>query len=306
MSPRGSRISHITGTASRGGSVGTVLKALLQQRHLQTVTVFNREYDRFAKRLDPELVGCGPKKAQFYRWLAGGLTTLPYPHHRRILHAMFPDWSIDELFEQYSGPINALVPQIPPSQMAAKAGCRSDVADIEAVFPNRMEFLRALPPQELFKEARRIDMVGLSLNLLCQQCSDADILRLVQSGAHLRCLFLEPSGTYIRLREREEGHPSGVLTSLTDLNMRTLRRLRVRVPDSATGSIALRTYDAPLRYNITIVDTNVCVMQPYLPTARGIDSPAFVARKSGMPGIFDTFAAVFESMWADAREESSE
>ncbi|GAB0108533.1 hypothetical protein JMUB6875_75540 [Nocardia sp. JMUB6875] len=283
--------------------MGTVLKALLQQRHLQTLSAFNREYDRLARKIDPELVGCGPKKAQFYRWLAGGLASLPYPHHRRILQAMFPDKSIAELFEQSVGSTDALTRAISRSWDASAPSSRRDTADIEAVYPNRMAFLRDLPPQELFRDARRIDMAGLSLNLLCQQCSDSDILDLLRSGTRIRCLFLDPKGANIGLRELEEGHPTGVLASLTDLNIRALHRVRSRVADGAPGSIAVRVYDSPIRYNITIVDAKVCVMQPYLPTARGIDSPTFVARRSVRPGIFDTFSGVFETMWADAREE---
>ncbi|WP_368858166.1 DUF5919 domain-containing protein [Nocardia noduli] len=72
------------------------------------------------------------------------------------------------------------------------------------------------------------------------------------------------------------------------------------------GTIEIRTYDAPVRFNITIVDSDLCVMQPYLPQARGVESPTFVARRSNEAGIFETFATVFESMWADGRERASE
>ncbi|MEU7768581.1 DUF5919 domain-containing protein [Nocardia sp. NPDC049190] len=117
-----------------------------------------------------------------------------------------------------------------------------------------------------------------------------------------RCLFLDPTGTYIGQREAEEGHTTGVLSSLTDLNIRGLQRVQRRVRDDALGAIQIRTCDAPVRFNITIVDEELCVMQPYLPQARGVESPTFVARKSNTDGIFNTFATVFESMWNDGRE----
>ncbi|WP_228566733.1 DUF5919 domain-containing protein [Nocardia sp. SYP-A9097] len=270
---------------------------------MQTVSSFNREYDRLARHVDPELVGCGPKKAQFYRWLAGDLSGLPYPHHCRILQAMFPEWSIGELFDQHSERIGAPAHRISgPESRAGIDAEQHQVAGVEAVYLSRMDFLRALPPQELFRDVQRIDMAGLSLNLLCQQCSDTDILALVRAGTHIRCLFLDPDGVHIRHRESEEGHAAGVLRSLTDLNIRTLAGIRARLPGEAAGSISIRIYDAPVRYNITLVDSGICVVQPYLPTARGVDSPTFVARRSDRRGLFDTFAEVFETMWMNAQD----
>ncbi|WP_218003932.1 DUF5919 domain-containing protein [Nocardia pneumoniae] len=279
--------------------MGTVLKALLQQRHLQTVSAFNREYDRIARRSEPELVGAGPKKAQFYRWLSGNVTSLPYPHHRRILEAMFPGWAADELFDDCENPSD-----IQLTRQAQTAAAPSDrlMSDVEAVFANRTDFLHAMPPRKLFENSRRIDMAGLSLNLLCQQYSDTDLMKLLESGATLRCLFLNPKGTHIRVREAEEGHAPGVLSSLTELNMQCLIRVQKRYATQQAESIQIRTYDETVRFNITIVDSAVCIVQPYLPRARGVESPTLVARKSDSPGLFDTFSEVFETMWSSARE----
>jgi hypothetical protein len=47
---------------------GTVLKALLRERHLQEHQAFCREYDRVARRVDPGLQHSYPSKATFYRW----------------------------------------------------------------------------------------------------------------------------------------------------------------------------------------------------------------------------------------------
>ena len=77
---------------------GTVLKALLRERHLQEHQAFCREYDRVARRVDPGLQHSYPSKATFYRWLSGGLRKLPYPGHCRVLEAMLPGWSVEELF----------------------------------------------------------------------------------------------------------------------------------------------------------------------------------------------------------------
>ncbi|MFI6776338.1 DUF5919 domain-containing protein [Nocardia sp. NPDC050412] len=278
----------------------TVLKALLQQRHLQTVAAFNREYDRVAEKIDRDLVGYGPKRAQFYRWLSGDISGHPYPDHCRILQMMFPDWTIAELFEQYSGSPDDLRRTKQP--VSRPISGEPELAGIEAVFSNRLEFLRAMPPQELLKTAQTIDMAGLSLNMLCQQYSDSEILRLLENGSVIRCLFLDPNGNSIRSREIEEGHPAGLLVNLTDTNIRTLERVRKRIASDARGSLQIRTYDQPIRFNITIIDSTVCVMQPYLPLVRGVESPTFVARKSEESGILEIFTEVFESMWLGAKE----
>ncbi|MFE3000595.1 hypothetical protein ACFXG4_37035 [Nocardia sp. NPDC059246] len=77
---------------------GTELRALLKKRHWQTHSTFLREYDKAAKRLDPDLVGRGPLKAQFYRWLSGEIKSLPFPDHCRVLEEMLPGYTVDELF----------------------------------------------------------------------------------------------------------------------------------------------------------------------------------------------------------------
>ncbi|MFJ9365198.1 hypothetical protein ACIRRA_12360 [Nocardia sp. NPDC101769] len=77
---------------------GTELRALLRKRHWQTHSTFLREYDKAAARIDPDLVGRGPLKAQFYRWLTGEIKSLPFPDHCRVLEEMLPGYTVDELF----------------------------------------------------------------------------------------------------------------------------------------------------------------------------------------------------------------
>jgi hypothetical protein len=79
------------------------LKAVLRQKHLQTHSAFCREYDRVARKIDPELAGTWPSRAQFHRWLSGELKGLPYPHHCRVLEKMCPGWTAEQLFEPGEG-----------------------------------------------------------------------------------------------------------------------------------------------------------------------------------------------------------
>lgn len=93
-----------------------LLKALLQQRHMQTHSAFCREYDKVAADVDRTLKGGWPSRAQFYRWLSGDLIGLPYADHCRILEKMFPGWKVDQLFQVHDGGIE-FVPEPPTPQI---------------------------------------------------------------------------------------------------------------------------------------------------------------------------------------------
>ena len=89
----------------------------------------------------------------------------------------------------------------------------------------RAAFSAAMPPEALFDGAREIRAVGLSLNYICQQLADQRTRELIEAGATMQCLFLDPSSDAMRAREAEEGHVHGHLATLTELNIGTLTRL---------------------------------------------------------------------------------
>lgn len=282
-------------------AVGTILKALLRERHLQEHQAFCREYDRVARRVDPELQRSYPSKATFYRWLSGDLRKLPYPGHCRILEAMLPGWSAEELFRSLS-PGEA--PSLDRSQgttghaVTNASATPTPLGDLVAVFVSRSEFTHRVPPDELLNEAKDIRAVGLSLNLLCQHFGDRRLRSLLDAGCNLRCLFLDPHGDAIKAREQEEGYSAGLLSSLTVFNLQVLERLRLQLSDDAQSRLQIHMYDEPVRFNIIIVDRRACIAQPYLPAVRGIDSPTFVIeRRDGEPGLFGVFEQVVDTLW---------
>lgn len=285
-----------------------LLKALLKQRHLQTHRAFCREYNKVAAKIDKNLVDTYPSKAQFYRWLSAELVGLPYADHCHILESMFPDWTAEQLFEPYEGGIE-FVPE-PPQRPASRQAptltpvtnpVTAAVGGITAAYASRSDFTHNVPPSELFDGAKLIRMVGLSLNMLCQQYTDTALLALLEAGTEVQCLFLDPAGHHITAREEEEGHAPGTLSTLGEINMRTLRRVITKLSTAAQGNLRIRTYDEVPRFNITIIDDTRCVVQPYLPDARGVESPTLVVDKQPN-GVFDTFAQVFTSMWERAKE----
>jgi hypothetical protein len=159
-----------------------------------------------------------------------------------------------------------------------------------------------MPLHTLFEGAEEICAVGLSLNLLCQQYSGSRLYDIVRRGAKIRCAFLDPHGKGTKDREAEEGYPSGHLSTLTQLNMDVVLKIRDQLPDSAKERMAVVVYDQTIRYNVVIIDSRTCIMQPYMPDARGVDSPTFVIeRQPGGGGLFDTFSEFFESRWRSGR-----
>lgn len=283
----------------------TILKALLRERHLQEHQAFCREYDRVARQVDPGLQHGYPSKATFYRWLSGDLRTLPYPGHCRILEAMLPGWPAEELFK--SRPRDEITILV-RSQKSANNGTvitstnDAQFVDLAAVFVSRSEFAHRFPPDKILNEANDIIAVGLSLNLLCQHFGDRRLRSLLDAGGSLRCLFLDPHGDAIKAREQEEGYDPGLLSSLTVFNLQVLERLRLQLTDDTRDRLQVHVYDEPVRFNITIVDRRTCIVQPYLPVARGVDSPTFVIeRRDEDSGLFGIFEQVVNSLWDRSR-----
>ena len=101
---------------------------------------------------------------------------------------------------------------------------------------------------------------------------------------------------YIKRCDQEEGHDAGLLATLTDLNIQAMRQARGKLTANAQDNLRIRTYDETVRFTITIIDERVCVVQPYLPDARGVESPTIVTEKQNGPGPYDTFEQVFDSM----------
>jgi transcriptional regulator with XRE-family HTH domain len=171
--------------------------------------------------------------------------------------------------------------------------------DVSAAFATRSEAQASVPLVRFLARAERVDALGLSLNAVCQEVSDVTLLELIENGLHLRCLFLDPDGVNTKAREIEEGLPAGQLAALTRTNMHALARVRPRLSPEAQSRLEVRTYDNPVRYNLTIADETTAIVQMYLPGARGLDSPTLLieARDDEPHGLLDIFARAFADTW---------
>jgi Domain of unknown function (DUF5919) len=298
-------------TQRNGGTLTgqpTLLAVLLESKGLHRYGTFRAAYDKAARAVDRNLSGTAPSRAQFHRWVTGNLRSLPYPDHCRVLEHLLTGYAAVQLFEPCPdngvpapARLAARTTQA-TSQSGAKHDC-ADLADLAAVFASRSDFAAKVQAAELFDGASRIRAAGLSLNLICQQLPDQQLRRMLTDGTHLTCLFLDPEGEAIKAREREEEYPEGFLSGLNSLNIQVMARHRDRLPTEVRDRMQLRVYDETVRFNIVLVDEQVCVVQPYLPQARGVDSPTLlIRRQSASGGLYPIFEQVYEAIAERSRE----
>ncbi len=191
-------------------------------------------------------------------------------------------------------------------------------ADVVGVHPDRVRLQRSLPAEDLFGGARRIDAVGIGLNLLVQNYSGRRLARLADTGCRIRLLFLNPASSAVRRRERELGLKRGELSRAVETNILHMRRVRSKVRDA--NAFRIHVFDETPRFTAYLVDGDgpdgLAVVQPYLRRARGMESPVLVLRGGGRTllqdrppgslddGLFSTYREEFESVWTDARPVS--
>ena len=73
--------------------------------------------------------------------------------------------------------------------------------------------------------------------------------------------------------------------------------MRDRLPCDARDRIRIAVYDETIRFYIILVDDRTCVVQPYLPHARGIDGPTLLLQRSdAADGLYPVFEQVYESL----------
>ncbi len=104
-----------------------MLKLLLREKHWQNYSTFCAEYDKAARRIDADLAGRYPSRAQLHRWLTGAVRSLPFADHCRVLEEMFPGWTAEQLFQPTAGERPLTAPGgavIPPASVVLSTGLR--------------------------------------------------------------------------------------------------------------------------------------------------------------------------------------
>ncbi|MEV0391974.1 DUF5919 domain-containing protein [Polymorphospora rubra] len=188
----------------------------------------------------------------------------------------------------------------PPNATPRLTGTAKDAI---AAFTSRSEFGARYPTHRIFDGADTIRAAGISLNLLCQQYADNRLLNLIQRGATVHCLFLDPAGKAIEILEREDGFAAGQLSALTEINIQNiLVRIRSRLPDDIRERLQVAIYDETPRANLLFVGAEVCIVQHYLPQMRGIDSPTLLVDRQHSGGeLYGVYDQMFKSLWERGR-----
>ena len=120
------------------------------------------------------------------------------------------------------------------------------------VHPDRVRLQRQLPAEDLFGGARRLDAIGIGLNLLVQNFSGRRLVRLAESGCRVRLLFLNPASSAVKRRERELGLKKGELSRSVEMNILHMRRVRSRLRDP--GAFEIQVFDETPRFTAYLVD----------------------------------------------------
>ncbi|MEV6998137.1 SAV2148 family HEPN domain-containing protein [Streptomyces sp. NPDC093982] len=188
-------------------------------------------------------------------------------------------------------------------------------ADVVAVHSDRVRLLRQFPAEDIFGGARRLDAIGIGLNLLVQNFSGRRLVRLAESGCRVRLLFLNPASSAVKRRERELGIKRGELSRAVEMNILHMRRVRSRLRDP--GAFEIQVFDETPRFTAYLVDGDgsdgIAVVQTYLRRMRGLEAPVLVLRNGSRlvksdeideGGLFPTYREEFELMWADSRPVS--
>ncbi|MFE9661260.1 MULTISPECIES: SAV2148 family HEPN domain-containing protein [unclassified Streptomyces] len=188
-------------------------------------------------------------------------------------------------------------------------------ADVVAVHSDRVRLLRRFPAEDIFGGARRLDAIGIGLNLLVQNFSGRRLVRLAESGCRVRLLFLNPASSAIKRRERELGLKRGELSRSVEMNILHMRRVRSRLRDP--GAFEIQVFDETPRFTSYLVNGDgadgVGVVQSYLRRARGMEAPVLVLRGGGRllkpdesdeGSLFETYREEFDLAWTDSRPVS--
>ncbi|WP_424211231.1 SAV2148 family HEPN domain-containing protein [Streptomyces sp. BI20] len=190
-------------------------------------------------------------------------------------------------------------------------------ADVISVHPDRVRLQRQLPAEDLFGGARRLDAIGIGLNLLVQNYSGRRLVRLADAGCTVRLLFLNPASSAVKRRERELGMRKGELSRSVEMNILHMRRVRAGLRDPS--AFRIHVFDETPRFTAYLVEggsSGIAVVQSYLRRARGMEAPVLVLRgrdrggrertaeAGGDYGLFPTYREEFESVWEDSRPVS--
>jgi hypothetical protein len=263
------------GSRATVGGESTLLKALLRQRHWQKHSTFIKEWDKVAKSIDPQLVGSWPRHAQFYRWLRGELRELPYPDACRVLEAMFPQYTVVQLFDPPASDTMAITSSRYDNSASEVTRLRD--AGISDLWPRTNSDVLDDLVNRVDRAREEITVFGLTRNFYAKD----DMLPLFEERANdipVTFYTMDPNCESRRDRYRLEPveaamedpgrYTREVLRPLFDASKRV-------VPTTPTAGMRLYMYNFPCSFAIERIDRS-CRIMLYGHGKRGTEGPMFV------------------------------
>jgi transcriptional regulator with XRE-family HTH domain len=167
--------------------------------------------------------------------------------------------------------------------------------ELQHIYRNRTEFSSEISYPGIFEDAHEILAVGISLNAIAMSYSQEKVVKsILEKKSTITLCFLDPNGVHCVEREREENHPPGRLSLLTQLNIANMETIKNNIskidPDDAER-LKIMIYDLPPRFNIYVVDNTYITVQTYA-YGRGEDTPTFVLRRHSNNGLFDYYVSI--------------
>lgn len=270
-----------------------LLKVLLKQRHIQGYRAFTKEYDKAAGKVDPELAGSGPSRAQYFRWLSGTMVGLPYPHHLRVLEQMFPDWQAGQLFEPYSESIGFV--SKPATQTRPKPAVdQSD--EIVRIYPTRASVPYAVWNELIHSATKRVDVLVFSGQFLVEQYDVLPVIRAkVRQGVKFRFLVGNEQSPAVVQRAVEEGTTGGL-----EGRIQMMRRYLRGIAD--LPGVDIRNHGTILYNSIYRFDDQALVNGHAYGALAG-ESPVLHLRRTDDGPMWRHYMDSYERVWQLADEE---
>lgn len=223
-----------------------------------------------------EQIGVDPKTVE--RWITRGRT--PYARHRVRVAEVLGER------ESYLWPESI-------SQDRADRASRSELVEL---FPRRAmvhpdEYRRLFADAEAF-----IDVLAFAALFIPEQNPQlVDLLRQKASeGVRVRILVGDPNSQAVMVRGYEEGIGDAVA-----IKVRNAQTLLKKSLAKARG-VSVRTHGTTLYTSIYRADDDM-LANPHVYGLPAAQAPAMRLRRLAAGGLFDTYAAMYDRVWEDAK-----
>lgn len=223
-----------------------------------------------------ERIGVDPKTVE--RWVTRGRT--PYARHRvRVA---------EELGERES--------YLWPETISQERADRASRSELVELFPRRA-LVHADEYRRLFADAETfIDILAFAALFLPEQNPHlVDLLRdKAADGARVRVLIGDPNSQAVIVRGYEEGIGDAVAIKVRN-SITLLKKSLVKVK-----GVAVRTHGTTLYTSIYRADDEM-LANPHVYGLPAAQAPAMRLRRLAAGGLFDTYAAMYDRVWEDAK-----